>query len=119
MLRNAYIKNYDLPDHFIGSIETIPIDVFKSKIHSSNGNMIHASKINTAIALFAEGTSSAGPGIGTPVAVDGFHGRGVIVRINKDKITIRFPNGMYVTRSSNFVHPLSDNYYKSQYSSVR
>lgn len=69
--------------------------------------------------LQAEGTSSGGPGIGTPVTVDGMHGRGVIVRITGRKITVRFRNGLYLTRDVGSVHSFSDNMYKSRYSSVR
>lgn len=117
--KQAFYKNYDIPDHFYTDIETIPLDVFKAKVMQSKGNpsLIHASKMNTAIALYAE--SSGGPGIGTPVTVDGMHGRGVIVKINGRKITVKFRDGLYLTRDVGSVHALSDNYYKSSYSSVR
>lgn len=142
--KQAYFKSYDLPEHFYANnIEAIPIEVFKKKVQATKNNpqLIHASSLNTAIALhaenpivfkprslgyttmvrdiLAEGYSSGGPGIGTPVTVDGFQGRAVIVRINKNKITVRFRSGEYVTRDVRYVHSMNDNYYKSRYSSVR
>lgn len=117
--KRAYEKNYDLPDHFFGSIEAIPIGVFRQKVLNSKKepSMIHASKLNTTIALYADGTSG-GPGIGTPVTVDGMHGRGVIVRISGRRITVRFRSGEYLTRDVGSVHSFDDNKYKSRYSSV-
>jgi hypothetical protein len=162
--KQAYFKSYDIPEHFYTNIEAISIEVFKNKVHATKNNpqLIHASKMNTAIELYAsylkeekekgsltvltpeafntvvlkprsmgitnfvatrflkaEGSSSGGPGIGTPVTVDGFQGRAVIVRINKSKITVKFRSGEYVTRDVRYVHSMNDNYYKSRYSSVR
>lgn len=137
--KQAYYKNYDLPDQFyLDNVEAIPLQTFKKKVMESKSNPvpIHASAINTAIALYekpivykprslgcttmlAEGLSSGGPGIGEAVSVDGFHGRGVIVRINKRNITVKFRSGLYVTRDVGSVHALSDNYYKSRYMTTR
>jgi hypothetical protein len=117
--KQAWAKNFDEPEHFFGSISTIPIEIFKQKVMQTKSNpaMLHASKMNSVIELYE--AASAGPGIGTPVSVDGFHGRGVIVRIDGRKMTVKFRNGMYITRDVGSVHALSDNYYQSRYMSGR
>ena len=118
--KQAYFKSYDEPEHFFTNVEAIPLEVFKKKVMETKSNPIpiHASQMNTTIALHAE-SSSAGPGIGMPVVVDGMHGRGVVVKITGRRVTVRFRSGLYVTRDAGSVHALSDNYYKSRYSSVR
>ena len=123
--KKAYFESYDIPEHFYTNVEAIPIEVFKKKVYETKNNpqLIHASALNTAIALHANRDGLEGPsggkGIGTPVTVDGQRGRGTIVRINGRNITIRFRNGLYITRDVGSVHSMSDNYYKSRYSSVK
>ena len=139
--KKAYFESYDIPEHFYTNVEAIPIEVFKKKVYETKNNpqLIHASKMNTTLELYKprslgvttlsfralkantdglEGPSG-GKGIGTPVTVDGQRGRGTIVRINGRNITIRFRNGLYITRDVGSVHSMSDNYYKSRYSSVK
>lgn len=96
----AYYKNYDNPDVFYGSIETIPLSVFKERVFSNNGDtMIHASK-------------------GEPVTVDGMRGRGVIVDEKGDDVIIRFRNGIHIKRNKMFVHSMNTNNYKNKYMSA-
>lgn len=107
--KKAYYKNFDLPDHFYGSIEAIPLAVFKKKVFTNKVNqMIHASKMNTVIALYAQ-EHTGGPGIGTPVTVDGFHGRGIVTKRNGNRLTVKFRNGLYISRAANFVHSMDEN----------
>jgi len=54
---------------------------------------------------------------GTPVTVDGFHGRGVIQYIKKNRIFVQFRNGLIISRSPEFVRPIESDY-KSRYSSM-
>lgn len=100
--KRAYEKCYDQPDHFYGSIETIPFKVFKKKVMSTEGlpQMIHASGFTK----------------GAPVTVDGFHGRGVVQYIKKNRIFVQFRNGLIISRAPNFVHEITSDY-KSRYMS--
>lgn len=104
----AYNKCFDKPDHFYGTLETIPLAVFKKKVMETKQNpqMIHASKLNTTLALYADGEKV---GKGTPVTVDGFHGRGVVIGREGNRVKIRFRNGLYISRDLMYVHPMSDN----------
>lgn len=162
--KQAFFKNYDIGHHFYTNIETIPLDVFKQKVKQSDGTPIHASRMNTAIDLFAPRPhdgflvgdprhyqdvvdagilktrslgyttlyahrlkanafglpgASGGKGIGTQVQVNGFRGRGTIVRINKNRVTVRFASGLHVERDIHEVTPLTANTYKNRYTSIR
>lgn len=140
--KEAFYKNYDVPEFFWGPVEAIPVDVFKKKVMETKQepSLIHASKMNTAIELHEKpllimkprslGLTSfyikhslttpvawwikaqdhtGGPGIGEEVTVDGFQGRGVITKIEGNRITVRFRSGLYISRASNFVHKMSEN----------
>lgn len=100
--KRAYEKCYDQPDHFYGSIETIPFKLFKKKVMSTEGlpQMIHASGLTR----------------GAPVTVDGFHGRGVVQYIKGGRIYVQFRSGEIISRAPNFVHEITSDY-KSRYMS--
>lgn len=101
----AYYKNFDKPDVFYGSIETIPFKTFKEKVLSNKGDtMIHAKMDVT---------------VGDPVVADGLRGRGVVVSEDGSDVVIRYRNGEYFKRKKYNVHHMGDNYYKSRYSSVK
>lgn len=107
--KDAYYKAYDQPDLFFGSISTCTIEDFKKKLLQSKTSpaLMHASKMNTAIALSTP--RNAGKGIGEPVTVNGQHGRGVITQIEGRRVTIKFRNGIYITRDISEVQKMSDN----------
>lgn len=107
--KQAYYSNFDLPDHFYGSVSTITVDEFRKRVVSNKApQLIFAgtSKVNNALLHISQ---SAGPGIGIPVTVDGFHGRGVVVRKDGERWTVRFRNGLHVTRDIRYIHSLTEN----------
>lgn len=117
----AYYKNFDEPEHFFGSISTISLQDFKQALIRTKKDpaMIHASKINTAIQLYASKDSPNPFKVGDPVIVDGIRGRGVIVGIKGRRVTVQFKSQTYLSRDFVYVHPMTQNDYKSQYSSLR
>ena len=64
-------------------------------------------------------TKSKGLKIGDQVTVDGLMGRGAIVQVKGNRVTIRYRNGEFISRDERFVHNLKDNMYKSQYQSLQ
>ncbi len=99
--KQAYYKNFDNGDMFYGSIEAIPLAVFKKQILSNRGEtMIHAKMDVT---------------VGDPVTCDGCRGRGVVVADDGSDVVIRFRNGEYFKRKKYNVTHLGDNMYKSRY----
>lgn len=112
----AYRRAYDLPNLFIGSMETIPFETFKEKVLATKRNpvVIHArgtSKTESVLYLYAQNSPSPSNPIskGDPVTVNGFHGRGVVVDVRGDVVTIRFRSGEYISRNYSEVQRMSDN----------
>jgi len=75
-------------------------------------------------AILAMTETSKGPcgcmiGVGDEVIVDGLQGRGTVVKRQGRRLTVRYRNGLYVSRDQRAVHSFLDNQYKSQYSSNR
>jgi hypothetical protein len=100
----AYYKNYDYPDLFYGSIETIPFKIFKEQVFKNGGDsMIHA---------------RMDVGVGDAVTADGMRGRGVVVEDNGSDVIIRFRNGDHIKRKKYNVTNLADNTYHSRYMSA-
>lgn len=58
-------------------------------------------------------------GVGDEVVVNGLQGRGMVVGRKGKRLTIRYRDGLYVSRDEGEVHSLSDNTYKSPYRSDR
>ena len=60
--KQAFYKNYDIPDFFFGDVQAIPIQEFKKLVFKNKGKLIRASRIikcngtkmDIAIALYAE-----------------------------------------------------------------
>lgn len=100
----AYYKAYDNPDLFYGSIETIPLVVFKKHLKMNDGDSMIRAQMDVKM--------------GDPVTVDGLRGRGVIVAVDGDDVVIRYRDGMYIKRNKMFVHNMGDNMYKSKYVSA-
>lgn len=97
--KEAYRKAYDLPDLFIGTMEAIPFNTFKEKVLKTKNSpeLIHASKMNNAIQLFAEEHIEPIT-IGSEVSVPGFHGKGYVIAIQDGRATIKFRSGEYISR---------------------
>jgi hypothetical protein len=112
-VKSAFFKNYDIPSHFwSGDVSVIPVQDFKKKVMQTKTQpqLIRASKMETVIQLYAQAPSIDNPfHIGDPVTVNGFHGRGVIYKINGRRVTIQFRNQMYISRDIRDVQPMSDN----------
>lgn len=104
--KEAYYKNFDLPDHFFGSISTLSLKDLKERLKTKT-QMIFASKMNTAIALYAN-SQFAGPGIGMQVTVDGLPGRGIVVRKEGTRWTVKFRNGEFVSRDIKHIHSIDE-----------
>jgi hypothetical protein len=118
--KEAYRKAYDVPDLFMANWEAIPFDVFKEKVLATKHDPqpIHASQMNTTISLYADIAKEKLAKVGDPVTVDGMHGRGVVVAIDKGRAVIRFRSGEYVSRSLYNIHVISSDYV-NQYMSRR
>lgn len=112
--KEAYRKAYDLPDLFIGTMEAVPFDKFKEKVLQTKDSpqLIHASKMNNAIALYANEYREPIT-TGSEVVVNGLHGRGVVVKLVDGVATVRFRNGMYVSRNISELTNMADRTTKS------
>ena len=88
----AYLSHYNSPK-FFGSIDVVPMSVFKEKVMSKTPIKITASTLQK----------------GDPVTVDGFQGRGVVKKIEGRMVTVRFWSTEYVTRDIAYVHPFTEN----------
>ena len=119
--QQAYRKAYDLPDLFIGTLETIPFDAFKEKVLKTKENSvpIHASKMNTVISLYADSKPEEQAKVGDSVTVDGEHGRGVVTHITNGVAIVKFRSGLYVSRSLYNIHKISSDYVNPYYSGRR
>jgi hypothetical protein len=73
-----------------------------------------AVKLVSAIALNAE----QGIKKGDEVTVDGLPGRGMVMAVKGSRATIRYRNGMWLSRDVRYLHSLA-NYYKSDYTSLK
>lgn len=117
--KNAFFKNYDLPDQFFGRIEAIPFADFKKKVLATKNNpsLIHASKIEAAIQLYAKDyTYGSNFKVGEEVYVDGLRGRGVVMEVDDHgRLKIRYRSGLWITRAPNFVHHMNEGEYKNKY----
>jgi Inorganic Pyrophosphatase len=102
----AYFKNYDNPELFYGSIETIPFESFKKQVLSNSGEMIHGAWDGMSVT------------VGDPVTVDGMRGRGVVTEDNGDDVIVRFRNGEHIKRKKYNVHNMGGNTYHSRYMSA-
>lgn len=96
--KEAYYLHYDEPDKFFGTIDAVPMDLFKKKVEESAKN---PTKISAAKAVEVK--------IGDSVTVDGFHGRGVATKIEGRRVTVRFWSSEYITRDMMYVHPFREN----------
>lgn len=116
--KSAFFKNYDKPENFYGSIEAIPFDDFKKKVLATKNNptMIHASRMESTIQLFAVGHPNSPFKIGDPVIVDGERGRGVVKEVLPNgRLKIWFRSGLYITRDPMFVHSFNESDYHNKY----
>lgn len=110
----AYFKSYDLPDKFYGTVETIPMQDFKVKLKKTKADptMIHAStKMNKTIALYSgsEDVTHEPIKIGSQVTMDGMTSyRGIVTAVRGTRITVKFRNGVVVTKDKMFVHNIAD-----------
>lgn len=121
--KEAYYKSYDKPDHFYGTVEAIPMETFKEKVRSGTAQMIHASmphhlimkprSLGATIELYAKAARVNPFGVGDQVTVDGFHGRGMVVGIEKERCTVKFRSGEYISRDFMFVHNMADRSHKT------
>ena len=102
----AYYKNYDNPDLFYGSVESIPFKVFKDQVYKGN-TMIHGAWDGISVT------------VGDPVTVDGLPGRGVVVEDDGSDVVIRYRNGEHFKRKKYNVHNMGDNMYRSRYQTVQ
>lgn len=118
--KQAFDKNYN-GDHHYGDMSTMSVKEFKKKILETKRDptLIRASKLETAIQLFASKNSPNPFKVGDPVIVDGKQGRGVVVGIEGRRVKIQFRNQMYLSRDFLYVHSMAQNDYKSKYSSLR
>jgi hypothetical protein len=76
-------------------------------------------KLKDTVALQAEAKGPCGCniGVGDEVIVDGLRGRGVVTARDGRRLTVRFREGMYVSRDQRYVHSFIENTYKSRYQS--
>lgn len=107
--KEAYYKNFDLPDHFFGSISTLSLSDFKDRLKRKRPQMIFANKMNTTLELFGSQSSQSGPGIGMQVTVDGFQERGIVVKKEGSRWTVKLLSGKYVSRDVRYIHSLDEN----------
>ena len=116
--KEAFFKNYDIPEFFYGAVDTIPLEDFKKKVLETKNDpqMIRASKLENSIQLHAQQDIVFTKG--DPVTVDGFHGRGVVSRVDGRRVTIQFRNRMSISRDQIYVHHMSEGNYKSKYMSA-
>jgi hypothetical protein len=116
----AFYRNYTQPELHYGDMSVLSVEDFKKKVMQTKKNptLIRASKMNTAISLYAQDNNNNPFKIGDPVTVDGLRGRGVVIKVEGRRVTIRFRNREYVSRDQIYVHSMNENDYKSKYSSL-
>jgi hypothetical protein len=90
--KEAYFKNYDLPNHFYGSVTVCPLKEFKQRIKEESNKMLFSSTF----------------GVGDQVYVHGFHGRGVVMKVKGTRANIRFRNGENISRDFMYLTNLAD-----------
>ena len=115
----AFYRNYTQPELHYGDMSVLSLEDFKKKVMQTKKNptLIRASKMNTAISLYAQENNNPFK-IGDPVTCDGFHGRGVVMGVDGRRVTVKFRNREYVSRDQIYVHSMNTNDYKSKYSSL-
>lgn len=101
----AYLDHYDNPK-FFGSISAVPMAEFKKKVAESSKSPQKISGMAKAVSL--AGSVASPLSLGDPVTVDGVMGRGVVVKKEGNRVTVRYNSGEYLSRDAMFVHPLKE-----------
>lgn len=115
--KDCYFRHYDNPKKFYGDISAVPMAEFKQRLLKTPGRQIAAmSKLSSAIEMNACGCTA---NVGDQVVVDGLRGRGNVVSRKGKRLTVKYPDGTTLSRDDRYVHPMTENDYKSSYSSLR
>ena len=117
----AFYRNYTQPELHYGDMAVLSFEDFKKKVMQTKKTptLIRASKMNTAIALYAGGDVVNPFKIGDPVIMDGEHGRGVVIKVDGRRVTVKFRNRMYISKDYIYIHHMSEGNYVSKYYSGR
>ena len=97
--KKAYLANYDTDEYF-GSMETIPMDAFKKKVLATKDRprkIAAQFKMEAAMELNKDATGNP-LSTGDQVTVDPLPGRAVVVDIAGPWVTVKFRNGMALTK---------------------
>lgn len=98
--KDALLQNYD-GEHFYGSMDSMGMAEFKKKVFATKDRpaLIKAAQLQRTLRVYAKAEIT----IGDQVIVDGVRNIGEVYGIKGRRYSIRFKNGLSLSRDLNFV----------------